>query len=194
MAQAQKRRPASNWAPIEAPPAKPSTFVGRVIDALTRRRALLRRLGLAASVIIIAVSLTIFVRTLIRVDPNKVKAAIAGTGGDQIMLSFAFTALSYLALTGYDGLALRHLRVKIPYRLTALASFASYAISFTLGFPLVVQGAVRYWIYGPAGLSAAGSDAERKPEPTTRPRPSQKVIPATIVRLATLPAERPAGP
>ena len=31
------------------------------------------------------------------------------------MLSFAFTALSYLALTGYDGLALRHLHVKVPY-------------------------------------------------------------------------------
>ena len=70
------------------------------------------------------------------------------------MLSFAFTALSYLALTGYDGLALRHLQIKVPYRFTALASFASYAISFTLGFPLVTGAAVRYWIYGPAGLSA----------------------------------------
>ena len=62
--------------------------------------------------------------------------------------------LSYLALTGYDGLALRHLRVRVPYRLTALASFTSYAVSFTLGFPLVTGGAVRFWIYGPAGLSA----------------------------------------
>jgi glycosyltransferase 2 family protein len=62
--------------------------------------------------------------------------------------------LSYLALTGYDALALRHLRIKVPYRLAALASFASYAFSFTLGFPLVTGGAVRYWIYGPAGLSA----------------------------------------
>ena len=95
---------------------------------------------MAASVIIIAVSLTIFVRTLARVDPGKFKAAIAGTGGDQILLSFAFTALSYLALTGYDGLALRHLRIKVPYRLTALASFASYALSFTLGFPLGDRG------------------------------------------------------
>jgi glycosyltransferase 2 family protein len=154
MAQAQKRRPASNWAPIEAPPSKPQTFVGRLIEAVARRRSALRRLGVAASVIIIAVSLTIFLRTLIRVDPNKFKAAIAATSGDQIMLSFAFAALSYLALTGYDGLALRHLGIKIPYRLTALASFASYAFSFTLGFPLVTGGAVRYWIYGPAGLSA----------------------------------------
>ncbi len=109
MAQAQKRRPALNWAPIEAPPPKPPTFVDRLIDAIRRHRSALRRLGVAASVIIIAVSLTIFLHTLVRIDPNKFKAAIAGTSGDQIMLSFAFTALSYLALTGYDGLALRHL-------------------------------------------------------------------------------------
>ena len=154
MAQAQKRRPALNWAPVEAPPPKPPTFIDRLIDAITRHRSALRRLGLAASVIIIAGALTIFVHTIVRIDPNKFKAAIAGTSGDQFMLSFGFTALSYLALTGYDGLALRHLHIKVPYRLTALASFASYALSFTLGFPLVTGGAVRYWIYGPAGLSA----------------------------------------
>ena len=154
MAQAQKRRPASNWAPVEAPPPKPPTFLDRLIDSITRHRSALRRLGIAASVIIIAGALTIFVRTIAHIDPNKFRAAIAGTSGDQFMLSFAFTALSYLALTGYDGLALRHLQIKVPYRLTALASFASYALSFTLGFPLVTGGAVRYWIYGPAGLSA----------------------------------------
>ena len=155
MAQAQKRRQASSWAPSEAPLAEPPPFVGRLIETVRRRRRALRRLSVAASVLIIAVSAIIFLRTLLRVDPNKFKAAIAGTSGDQITLSFAFAALSYLALTGYDGLALRHLGVKVPYRLTALASFASYAVSFTLGFPLVVGGAVRFWIYGPAGLSAA---------------------------------------
>ena len=154
MAQPQERRPASNWASNEAPPSQQPSFLGRLIEAVARHRGALRRLGVAASVIIIAVSATIFLRTLMRVDPNKFRAAIAGTSGDQITLSFAFTALSYLALTGYDGLALRHLGIKVPYRLTALASFASYAVSFTLGFPLVVGGAVRYWIYGPAGLSA----------------------------------------
>jgi glycosyltransferase 2 family protein len=154
MAQPQKRRPASDWAPSEAASLEQLSFVGRLIEATARHRRTLRRLGTAASVIIIVVSATIFLRTLIRVDPSKFRAAIAGTSGDQITLSFAFTALSYLALTGYDGLALRHLGIRVPYRLTALASFASYAVSFTLGFPLVTGGAVRYWIYGPAGLSA----------------------------------------
>ena len=154
MARADQRPRARNWAPHEAPPPEPPSLVARLIEAFARRRALIHRAGVTASVLIIAVSATIFLRTLIRIDPQKFKAAIAGTSGDQITLSFAFTALSYLALTGYDGLALRHLGIKVPYRLTALASFASYALSFTLGFPLVVGGAVRYWIYGPAGLSA----------------------------------------
>jgi uncharacterized membrane protein YbhN (UPF0104 family) len=155
MAQTQERRPASNRAPGGAsrPPDSPE-FLARLILYLRLYRRTLRRLGVAASLLIIAVSATIFVRTLSRVDIGKFKAAIAATGGDQITLAFAFTGLSYLALTGYDGLALRHLGIKVPYWLTALASFASYAVSFTLGFPLVTGGAIRYWLYAPAGLNA----------------------------------------
>ena len=117
-------------------------------------RVLLHRLGVAFSILIISVSTFIFGRTLIGIDPRKFEAAFAATGRDQIAMAFGLVAVSYLALTGYDGLALRHIGAKVPYRLTALASFTSYAISFTLGFPLVTGGAVRFWLYGPAGLSA----------------------------------------
>jgi hypothetical protein len=155
MAQVQERRLAANWAPgSAAPPPEPPGFAARLVVGIRRHRKMLRRLGLAASLLIITISLTIFARTLMRIDPGKFRAAFAATGGDQILMAFGFTALSYLSLTGYDGLALRHLRVKVPYRLTALASFASYAVSFTLGFPLVTGGAVRYWLYSPAGLTA----------------------------------------
>jgi glycosyltransferase 2 family protein len=128
--------------------------LARWAAAIQAHRPLLRRLGLVFSLLIVSVSTVIFVRTLLRIDPRKFEAAFAATGGDQIAMAFGFTALSYLALTGYDALALRHLKIRVPYRLTALASFTSYAVSFTLGFPLVTGGAVRFWIYGPAGLSA----------------------------------------
>jgi len=156
MAQTQERRPASDWTPGGPPPPRnPPPPLMRLIGLFRRHRQTLRRAGVAASLLIIAVSATIFVRTLMRIDVNKFRGALAATGGDQVVLAFAFTALSYLALTGYDGLALRHLGVKVPYWLTALASFASYAVSFTLGFPLVTGGAIRYWLYAPAGLTAA---------------------------------------
>jgi len=155
MAQADGRRPASNRAREDRTrPAEPHSLASRLIRLVARHRRAIRRLGAAASLLIIAVSTALFVRALLRVDLNKFEAAFAATSANQIMLAFGFTALSYLALTGYDGLALRHLKVKIPYGLTALASFASYAVSFTLGFPLVTGGAVRYWLYAPAGLTA----------------------------------------
>ena len=40
-------------------------------------------------------------------------------------------------------------------------------------------------------ISATASEVKMKPTPTMRPMPSQNVMPATIVRLAMLPAVRP---
>lgn len=128
--------------------------LGRLLAYFRLRRQFFRRLGMAASLVIIAISATIFVRTLLRIDIVKFEHALAATGAEQIALAFGFTALSYLALTGYDAVALRHLKLRVPYRLTASASFASYAVSFTLGFPLLTGAAIRYWVYAPAGLSA----------------------------------------
>ncbi len=136
-----------------AAPAPGTDRLTRWERAIAARRPLLHRVGLALSLTIILFSALIFVRVLIRINLGQFQAGFAATGGDQIAMAFGFSSLSYLALTGYDALALRHLRVRVPYRLTALASFTSYAVSFTLGFPLVTAGAVRYWIYGPAGLS-----------------------------------------
>ena len=154
MAQAEEQRPASGWAHKTAHVPDPQLLSAQILETVSRRRRLLRRLGAVASVGIIAASATIFVRTLMHIDVAHFKAALAATNDNQIVLAFLFAALSYLALTGYDGLALRHLRITIPYRLTAAASFASYAASFTLGFPLLTGGAIRYWVYAPAGLTA----------------------------------------
>ena len=94
--------------------------------------------------------------TLIReVSGADVKAALRAVSLEQFLFALLCTVTSYLLLTGYDAIALRQLRADIPYRTTALASFTSYSVSFTLGFPLVTGGTVRYWIYAPRGLSAA---------------------------------------
>jgi len=132
----------------------PHSSVARLAEAIQTHRVLLRRVGVVASVAIIGVSVFIFGRTLVKIDFAQFESAFRATGADQISMAFGLACVSYLALTGYDALALRHLGARVPYPLTALASFTSYAISFTLGFPLVTGGAVRFWLYGPAGLSA----------------------------------------
>jgi uncharacterized membrane protein YbhN (UPF0104 family) len=132
----------------------PQQSVALFIEAIRRHWSWLRRLGVATSLAIIAVSIFIFGHTLLTIDLAQFESAFRATGANQILAAIGLAATSYLALTGYDALALRHLGARVPYPLTALASFTSYAISFTLGFPLVTGGAVRFWIYGPAGLSA----------------------------------------
>ncbi|MDE2579833.1 MAG: UPF0104 family protein [Hyphomicrobiales bacterium] len=123
-------------------------------DRLFSAKHPVKTLGAIFSLAIFLLSLFILARVVAKLDIGSVRAAIAATSAEQIVAAGALTALSYFALTGYDALALRQLRAHVPYRITALGSFTSYAISFTLGFPLITAGTVRYWIYSRAGLTA----------------------------------------
>ena len=130
---------------------------GVEIDIETKtlaRRKLIHRVGVAFSLLIFAFALYVLAQTVASVNLGDLRRAVAATSAEQIAAAAALTAVSYLALTGYDALALRQIGAQVRYRTTALASFTSYAISFTLGFPLITGGAVRYWIYSRAGLSA----------------------------------------
>ncbi len=120
------------------------------------RRRRWRRFGALASGVLFAVAILLLVHILRDLDMAKVAAALSVTGSRQLLLALALTCCSYLLLTGYDALALRQIGARISYATTALASFASYAVSFTLGFPLFTAATVRFWIYSPAGLSGAG--------------------------------------
>lgn len=114
-----------------------------------------RLAALGVSFGLIAVSVYVLGQILATVDYARLRAALADASARQIALAFAAAGFSYFALTGYDALALRQLRLNVPSSTTALASFTSYAVSFTLGFPLITGATVRYWVYARAGLSAA---------------------------------------
>ncbi|HUI21948.1 MAG TPA: UPF0104 family protein [Methylocella sp.] len=120
-----------------------------------RRRPIGQMLAAVFSLAIAAFSIYVLVRVLSGVSLSALRQAIAATGADQFATAALLTAVSFLALTGYDGLALRQICARVPYKTTALASFTSYAISFTLGFPLITAGTVRYWIYSQVGLTAS---------------------------------------
>lgn len=107
------------------------------------------------SLIILCISAYVVTRTLLGLNYSALRQSIHATSLEQMLLAAGFTACSYLALTGYDACALRQLRLKVPYATTALASFTSYAISFTMGFAPVTGGTVRYYIYSQAGLRAS---------------------------------------
>lgn len=123
-------------------------------NVLKPRREFWKWAGPALSITIVSISIAVLVHTLSKESLTDIKAAISATSYRHMAIALLFTGVSYLALTGYDAIALRQLRLKVPYRTTALGSFTSYAISFTVGFYIVTAGAVRYWIYSRAGLSA----------------------------------------
>ena len=129
---------ARNPAPVQAKPARHRRFAW---------------LGTAASVLLFSASLVVLWHIVSDVDVAELQGAFTAASLRQIGLAVLFTAISYGLLTCYDALALRQLKVHVPYRTTTLASFTSYAVSFTLGFPLLTGGTVRYWIYAPRGLA-----------------------------------------
>ncbi|HVB89033.1 MAG TPA: YbhN family protein [Beijerinckiaceae bacterium] len=142
--------------------AKPRPLSSKVFPKLPEGGAgrlpnmrLWKILATCVSLGILGLSLIVLARALTSANYYAVRQAIQATSATQIAVALGFAACSYLALTGYDFVALRQLRLKVPYRTAALASFTSYAISFTMGFPLITAGAVRYWIYSQAGVRAS---------------------------------------
>ena len=130
--------------------------LGASPDAQARRARLFKLLGMIASATLFVLSLGVLYFVIGELDAAEVKAAFARASGRQIGLALCFVALSYLMLTGYDWVALREVTIqKVSYRVAALASFTSYAVSFTLGFPLLTAATVRYWIYSSVGLRAS---------------------------------------
>jgi glycosyltransferase 2 family protein len=111
-------------------------------------------LGTAAGLILFLISAVVLYFIVRELDADDIRTAFAAASLRQIMLAILFTVISYLLLTGYDAIGFRQLGYKVPYRTTALGSYTSYSVSFTLGFPLITGGTVRYWIYSAAGIGA----------------------------------------
>ncbi|HEV7505304.1 MAG TPA: bifunctional lysylphosphatidylglycerol flippase/synthetase MprF [Thermoanaerobaculia bacterium] len=72
----------------------------------------------------------------------------------RVALAVAFTIAGYFALTGYDTLAIRYIGKEVAYWKIALASFAGYAFSNTLGMPLFTGTPLRARLYSGWGLTA----------------------------------------
>lgn len=70
------------------------------------------------------------------------------------LLAFGMSMCSYLALTFYDVLGLKHIRKPMAYPRTALTSFISYSFSHNIGAALLTGGGIRYRLYSAWGLTA----------------------------------------
>ncbi|MBL0940442.1 MAG: bifunctional lysylphosphatidylglycerol flippase/synthetase MprF [Gemmatimonadaceae bacterium] len=71
----------------------------------------------------------------------------------RVMLALLLTIVAYQLLVGYDYLALRQVGGRLSLGRTWFASTVAYALSQTLGFPLLTGGAVRLRLWSQWGLS-----------------------------------------
>jgi len=114
-----------------------------------------KRLGIAASLLIIAFAVTTLVRTLKGVDTGVILTALTEIRPGHIALAALCVIGAFCTLTFYDFFALRTIGKKhVPYRIAALSSFTSYTIGHNIGATVFTGGAIRFRIYSDYGLSA----------------------------------------
>ncbi|MCO5131023.1 MAG: UPF0104 family protein [Xanthobacteraceae bacterium] len=114
-----------------------------------------KRVGIAASLIIVAVAITILVRTLKGIDFSVILEALSEKSPGRIALAALCVFGAFCTLTFYDFFALRTLGVThVPYRIAALSSFTSYSIGHNIGATVFTGGAIRFRIYSDFGLNA----------------------------------------
>src|SRR5437763_221360 len=114
-----------------------------------------KRLGIAASLVIIAIAITTLVRTLEGVEVRVILVALAEKPLLQIALAALCVVGAFCTLTFYDFFALRTIGKKhVPYRIAALSSFTSYSIGHNIGATVFTGGAIRFRIYSDYGLNA----------------------------------------
>src|SRR6202051_3967676 len=114
-----------------------------------------KRLGIAASILIIAFAITTLVRTLKGVDTGVILTALTELPPHHIALAALCVIGAFCTLTFYDFFALRTIGKKqVPYRIAALSSFTSYTIGHNIGATVFTGGAIRFRIYSDYGLTA----------------------------------------
>jgi uncharacterized membrane protein YbhN (UPF0104 family) len=130
----------------------------RLLTALKRgfkERIGWKRLGIAASLLIIAFAITTLVRTLKGVDTGVILVALTEKSPAQIALAALCVIGAFCTLTFYDFFALRTIgKTQVPYRIAALSSFTSYTIGHNIGATVFTGGAIRFRIYSDYGLNA----------------------------------------
>jgi phosphatidylglycerol lysyltransferase len=123
-----------------------------MIPLLEKRRRFLPYLGGIAALVLFAGALVILHSHAQAYRPSEVRRALRTLQAWQPFAALGLAAASYLLLTLYDVLALRHVGRTLPYGRVALASFTAYAFSHALGFASIIGPSIR--VYTPLGLTA----------------------------------------
>ncbi|HEY7887516.1 MAG TPA: bifunctional lysylphosphatidylglycerol flippase/synthetase MprF [Steroidobacteraceae bacterium] len=123
-------------------------------DHQSQRRRVLRWIGPIAALLVFGAVAYILHGEIARLHFNRVFAHLQAIPRRHVLAALGFTATSYWAISGYDVLALRYLRKRLPYGRILFTCFIASAFGHTLGFSAFTGGAIRFRLYASAGVTA----------------------------------------
>lgn len=107
----------------------------------------------AAPVILLAVAVTVLWRELATLDLAAVGHQIAAWGPWRIAAAAAAAFASYALLAAMEWFGLRWAGAKVPFGDVLVGSFCANAFAHTIGFAVIVGGAVRARLYARSGAT-----------------------------------------
>ena len=119
-----------------------------IVNILRRGRPLL-------GVALFGVALVALHRQLQAHSLAEIRESLRSIPASALWMALGLTLLSYLTLTGFDALAIRHIGKRLAYARIAVTSFVAYVFSLDLGLSVVGSSAIRYRLYSSWGLSLA---------------------------------------
>lgn len=106
--------------------------------------------------VIMAIAIFVLHKMAAEANWSDIQTDIADSSWKALAAAVMWTAVSFVALSCYDVLAVRSVvKEQIPLWVPALAGASSQAVSNLLGFAYVTGAAVRYRIYASLGLDLA---------------------------------------
>src|SRR4030088_441608 len=114
-----------------------------------------RALGPAAMAVAVVLALILLQHQLNAYHYRDLMRQVWTLPHSHLALALVVTAVAYAVLPGYDAIALAYVDHPLPIRRIAFGSFIAYALSHSLGFPLLSGGPVRYRFWSVWGLSTS---------------------------------------
>ncbi len=102
----------------------------------------------------VAFSIWLLYKELRGVSLDDLGESLAAIPAHRWVLAGGSSILAYMALAGYDHIALTHLGHKVPFAFITISSFTTYALSHNIGGSVLSGAVIRYRAYATQGLSA----------------------------------------
>jgi phosphatidylglycerol lysyltransferase len=117
-------------------------------------RSLVPWIGPLAALVVFGIVAYVLHLEVMRLHFSSVLAHLTSIPRAHVLAALGLTTVSYWALSGYDLLALRYLRKRLRYGRVLFTSFIASSFGHTLGFAAFTGGAIRFRLYGTAGVTA----------------------------------------